>query len=557
MLKRIFTIIDLIIGERATLPFVFFMLISCRSTDTDQSNTYNTNAVVKINVQGEMFDRVQNIENQATVSVVKPNSSSLIFQEEIPFNDDFMLIARVSSDVLPVQKATVSLSNISSVQADTEVSTVPLGIRYKLIVYKSTGEYITERNYIYGQESNTQALDLDGGNNYTFVVYSVNSPSTLPVVTFTNSQNKTLSTSSISGLSGLSDFMYFKKEMQLVGNQPNYLNVVFNHKFSQIITHIDASLSGYNVSATDLSYDSHFPTAGIKLEDAAITRTGTVGRSNIIFPTLNLSTIVSNPTIINGNTSTGSLVINSITIGSIVRTKLTAFANKLMITPGVKYNVTLNIVPTDNYLDYMGQKAVRINGEIWMRHNLGADTNLNPDQDPSVQGLHGNYYQWGEIQEVANAYTASEAISGWRGTGYPWKANNAWNGGTETSPVKVMANDPCPNGFRIPTKTEYDALIASTVQGNVGIWSKGEANFSAAKVFVSKRNKYVQLTFPAAGFRDAYAGSLFDSSYKIRGEGGYYRTSTANYEMSIYAGQIVLYSDVYKSWGESIRCIAV
>ena len=53
----------------------------------------------------------------------------------------------------------------------------PNDICYKLLVYDNNGNYVAERDYIRGKESNTAitpALMLDGGQTYTFVAYCIN-----------------------------------------------------------------------------------------------------------------------------------------------------------------------------------------------------------------------------------------------------------------------------------------------------------------------------------------------------------------------------------------------
>lgn len=132
-----------------------------------------------------------------------------------PFNKDFDLVA----ELLPVS----SSSSVNNEQASLKgapmaiTETILLGskIKYKVVVYKSTGEYVTERDYIHGQESSTAILNLDGGSNYTFIAYSINSTTTLPSVTFSDLTNKTLSTSILSEVNGSSDFMYYRTDMQV------------------------------------------------------------------------------------------------------------------------------------------------------------------------------------------------------------------------------------------------------------------------------------------------------------------------------------------------------
>jgi len=74
--------------------------------------------------------------------------------------------------------------------------------------------------------------------------------------------------------------------------------------------------------------------------------------------------------------------------------------------------------------------------KVFMAHNLGADTSL--DSHTPVQGIHGNYYQWGIIGSVADDTTSSAAISGWNTTA---AVNGSWSDASKT------VNDPCPEGF--------------------------------------------------------------------------------------------------------------
>jgi len=74
--------------------------------------------------------------------------------------------------------------------------------------------------------------------------------------------------------------------------------------------------------------------------------------------------------------------------------------------------------------------------KVFMAHNLGADTSLDPHTP--VQGIHGNYYQWGIIGSVADDTTSSAAISGWNTTA---AVNGSWSDASKT------VNDPCPEGF--------------------------------------------------------------------------------------------------------------
>ena len=98
------------------------------------------------------------------------------------------------------------------------------------------------------------------------------------------------------------------------------------------------------------------------------------------------------------------------------------------------------------------------------------------------------------------------------------------------SPIKVITNDPCPANFRVPTTTEFQDLVSSTVQTNTNdtSWDNGSTtNYASVKVFTSKRDKNVILSFPAAGYRINTDGTLNTAAGISRGNIGIYWTSSA------------------------------
>ncbi|MCT3776027.1 hypothetical protein HZQ64_04835 [Elizabethkingia anophelis] len=527
-----------------TGAMLLLAVFSCRSNDSDIKVTAGGTANVSINLQGEAFDDTADLGGQASLTQGVSVSTSSVQRKEIPFNNDFTLVAELS----PVsnfsgKQAQASLGG--SLLAATGPTPLGTGIRYKVVVFRSTGEYVTERNYIRGQESSTAALNLDGGSNYTFIVYSVKSQTDLPDVTYANSSNKTLSTASMSGLANTVDFMYYRKDMQVSGNQTNYLDVILRHRLSQITTTIDASATGYNITAVTANIDSHYPTYNVPLSTGTPAQTGTAGTAAVTFPTLGTQVVVANPVMLNGNTTTGKFTLSTITIGPLTQTVSSTALTGLKITPGIMYNLKFTLSPADVYLDnYNGQKAARINGKVWMLYNLG-DNRTDPNTGPFDQS---NFYQFGRNTVVATGSTQTAEISGWNTT---IAADNAWNSGTEAAPVKT-GNDPCPQNYRIPTRTELQSLLDGTTKTEIGTFNDSPTNFSAAKVYTSNRNSSVKLTFPAIGARNAAAGRVNN-----RGISPHVWTSTASDASNAYANgrnAIVIHP---KNTGNPIRCIAI
>jgi uncharacterized protein (TIGR02145 family) len=176
----------------------------------------------------------------------------------------------------------------------------------------------------------------------------------------------------------------------------------------------------------------------------------------------------------------------------------------------------------------------------FMAHNLGADNSLN--QDTPVQGIHGNYYQWGISTIVAGASTSSGAISGWNANA---AANGAWADGSKT------ANDPCPTGYRVPTNAQWNLVYSYNAQTTTGSFTSSETNFASASHFDAGVNK---LTLPAAGYRNDSNGALIN-----RGSNGYYWSSTENGSSN---ANILYFSSINASpsannrrHGFSVRCV--
>lgn len=533
----------------ASIIVMLMATFSCRSTDMEENVSPKGQTTVSVSIEDDIFDEISSITNKASANTYQNTSEAVVQQNTIALNEDFYLIAELTQET-NYERGQLKKGAYQSSGSLAQTTNVNPNIRYKIVVYNNSGVYITEKDYVRGQESSSGPLMLDGGQNYTFIVYSINSTSTLPTVTFVNTANKTLATSSVN-VTGVQDFMYFRKDMTVSGDNTNYLGVILKHKFSQITTTVDATATGYNITALTSSINpQHNPNANIALSNATITRSGTPTTVAVTFPTLGTQTVVGIPNIINAaSNTTSSYNISSITVGPLTQTNITPLSD-LVIAPGAKYNMKINIVPTDAYITYQGQPAARVNGKIWMLHNLGVSTSLNANQNPYNSALVGNYYQWGRNTVVANATTQAGAIT-------PWitaitQASNSWNIGTETNPTKT-GSDPCPSGYRIPTETELNALIDATVQTNIGTQNNSATNYTAAKVFTSKRNANVKVVFPIAGNRRFDTGAL-----ENRGNVGFYWSSTTlndryyHYSLSFTTAII---GNIVAAWAFPIRCI--
>ncbi len=201
-------------------------------------------------------------------------------------------------------------------------------------------------------------------------------------------------------------------------------------------------------------------------------------------------------------------------------------------------------------------------------HNLGADESLD-SHTPDV-GLQGGYVQWGKKGPAD--WVASEnngalgfvaaPTDGDANAGYilDWSQTSAQIDGSwnlfEANPVKVGANDPCPDGFRVPTKTEWTGVITNNTPSRTGLpWSPGDTKYGSA-LHYGPDNNTKTLTLPAAGLREFPNGSLVN-----RGYSGYYWSSTetggSNALLLSFSPSFILPDNSYlRTIGCSVRCIA-
>ena len=179
--------------------------------------------------------------------------------------------------------------------------------------------------------------------------------------------------------------------------------------------------------------------------------------------------------------------------------------------------------------------GVVINGVRWATRNVDA-----PDtfaQNPEDAGM---FFQWNRSRSwSASIPGAGVAVSGWDSsvpTGTTWEREN----------------DPCPEGWRVPTRIELQSLVDA---GSIWVenWNNTGSN---GRLFGTAPN---QIFLPAAGWR--YDSPIRPIGALSRvGAWGFYWSSTPDFttnawQLGFYSGRVHVHW-LWRSYGLSVRCVA-
>lgn len=512
------------------LCFLVFTTLSCLK-ETDGVVQRGEKTQLFISAKSSGYADGGNLGNKAASRQV-----NTVLRETIDLGKDLQMIAELTPvGGTPEASTSDIIKQASNKAAETVKNELTNGIWYRVVIFDKDDEFVDTLDYKYNFESDHEPIFLTAGDSYTFVAYSVNSTnqSSLPTIDLIY-QNETNSSNYKVSSFATQDLLFFKTTKVILSGQKNFLDIVFGHIYNEIITTIDVTETGYEMSGLSayLNYNGQLGTVNLGTGD--VTQNGTINSLNLTF-TNNSANTIAKATSANVNLKGGNiLTIASITIGTLTSTNIEPFPN-VQLARGTKYNLNLKIVPSDELIIWEGQPAARINGQIWMRYNLGAPGNAIPESDPDTPGesIQGGYFQWGQNYAFADGTIGNQPnLSSFDNkTITDPNYYKRWNAGTETTPIKGDF-DPCPVGYRLPVPAEYQSLIdvIGTSYRYIGTSNSSWTNYGYALQLISKKNKNVKLTFPAQGYTyiasDGNTTTIGYGGVVSRGTHVYARTSS-------------------------------
>ncbi|MCT3918035.1 hypothetical protein HZQ04_18415 [Elizabethkingia anophelis] len=439
----------------------------------------------------------------------------------------------ISAELAPATTLNTVASTSRNLNNMAAVSGNPIGtgVKFRVIAYRqSDGSYQTYQDYTIGQPA--QPMMLDSGKSYDIIVYSYG-VNTLPTISANEQTN--ISIAKINYDNDNRDLMYQKiSDFRPDGNSnDNTLNIKIRHKIPNLTVTLKSALVINSVSNALIG--NNYANAKLSLQSGLMTDWGSSNKVNVEFLSTSSNSLISSPVFVNNDTDKG-LFSAEITVAGVK--KNIDLVNAFKIIPEYKSSLTINLLNCGAYIAPGVWKSFAC-------HNLGADTSTDPFTPAAA--IHGAKYKFGAYTgEVGRYINQSEdqsnvgSIMGWN---VPDLSGNPWNSGTDTNPIKTD-KDPCPSGYRVPTKSEWQKIIESNNFTRIGSWVSSPSNYGAAIKYGDR------LLLPIAGYRVNTDGRLSD-----RGDSGRYFASTNGENLVIEPGYILV-GNSNRTHGFSIRCIA-
>ncbi|MFZ4261662.1 fimbrillin family protein [Sphingobacterium sp. HJSM2_6] len=323
------------------LPWLVIFLLLSYSCKKIKVEGLKEGGKAQLSINFAVFEVENEFEGSQNPQVRKPQKAASKPLGIIGFSENKNVeITLKELDPISNKQTRPAIKSNKNNRAATERKNLSDGIKYKLLVYKSTGELAAEREYLRGEEEKTPVLAFEENSTYTFLVYSINSRDELPKLI----NKEQLKNAEIVDVN--SRLMYFKKQLTLKSGN-NYLDIILKHQLGEIKVNlsIDNGTTGTFTELNNVSIKPNKTSASLKLATGVISFASENSNGTpLSFPNLGangLRSVSSTQTlVINPETNTASLTFGKITMDGDTKENLTI--QNIKIKPGVFYELDLN-----------------------------------------------------------------------------------------------------------------------------------------------------------------------------------------------------------------------
>lgn len=505
------------------IAFSLSLLISCERKTNNDSFSEN---MVNVSLSTEIIED----DDISTKAESERTGDDIIIRTKSQINDKYELVAEYT----PIENINLKSNKIISKMATINtaaITSTPLitGAKYILKAYPLNydgsprpTEQAIQSEYTVG--SPVTSLKLYSGTKYRFIAYTRNTSSSPTGYTYTPANAPYLQNADITSTNG--EVYIFDKIVEIMPQPQQTINISFKRLASSINSvAIDATQINQPIQLIDAEFINLRSDIKYKISDMSSTHTVGPTTQAITFPSLaSAPKTVTSTTGLTGThfiqNNTNFLTLKRLRIGGQELSNL-SIANNGLLKPGKKYNLKLSI---KNYTP-LDPGTVDINGQVWMKYNVGVDPSLDhddligpygyphfgyafvfgrkapydyarlfPDNSPTTQGITyshpgGNNY-WHNYPPTLSGFEFVQESSSID------ISSNSWNIGTEANPQKNLATDPCPVGYRVPTLTELTTLKNLIENANwQGDAPAGNSSWRSAQVTVGDPALNQKITF--------------------------------------------------------------
>lgn len=484
------------LGLATTLALALFI----SSCNKDTNEVINGNSTVSLQI-GQTYAKDEPVK----AASVGRSYASAIQTAEIPFDNEYTLVATLtpvsSSNAASGLKAA---NRAAAVNTGNEENELKQGTVYYVAIFDAAGNYKETKNFTQGSNSADFAI---AKGNYTFLIYASGTNKALPTIT----AGATLSTVNFTGLQADQDFMLDQVEFEVKAGQ-NVLTAKLEHLFTQVALKFDTSeLTGATTIAGATITPSN-ENVNVTLANGALSYS--TGSKTVPFnlPVKTGKVILSdNAFITTAATSNGTIALSGVSINGSAPRNISK--SDWTLRPGVKY-----------VLEYKLRSPISVNigGQVWALGNLTYSNGVYGFA--KTNDAYGNY--WFPGFQKPKVFGVVDRV-----TNNNQSPSVAINGGSV---------DPCSlvlplNTWKLPTKANFDNLIAKTAQNGVdnpktpdlygvgryqGSWD-GTNNTNVGIFFgtqinpTTNRNNYFYLPFGGAYINNNDGDSIGKQGYYL------------------------------------------